>query len=58
MKILKNDCMSIAGGECYFLFTGADVVKPGAAAGTFKYPTYVQDIMGLVLQHTFKILWG
>ena len=58
MKILKNDCMSIAGGECYFLFTGADVVKPGAATGIFKYPTYVQDIMGLVLQHTFKILWG
>lgn len=32
-----------------FVFTGADVVKPGAAAGIFKYPTYVQDIMGFVL---------
>ena len=32
-----------------FLFTGADVVKPEAAAGIFKYPTYVQDIMGFVL---------
>jgi len=25
---------------------GADVVKPGAARGIFKYPSYVQDIMG------------
>ena len=22
------------------------MLKPGAAAGIFKYPTYVQDIMG------------
>lgn len=32
---------------------GADVVKPGAATGVFKYPTYVQDIMGDIFSMGF-----
>ncbi|XP_065673576.1 urocanate hydratase isoform X2 [Hydra vulgaris] len=32
---------------------GGDVSKPGAPAGIFKYPTYVQDIMGDIFSMGF-----
>ena len=28
------------------IYTGADIQKPGAPAGTFRYPTYGKDIFG------------
>ena len=33
--------------RCFLL--GADVCKEGAPLGVFRYPSYVQDIMGFVL---------
>lgn len=30
------------------VFSGADVRKEGAPLGVFRYPSYVQDIMGYV----------
>ena len=35
----------------YFVYVGADVCKEGAPLGIFRYPSYVQDIMGYVLCH-------
>ena len=34
--------------QCYSFCLGANVVKPNAPKGIFKYPSYVQDIMGWV----------
>ena len=31
------------------IYLGADVLKEGAPLGVFRYPSYVQDIMGYVL---------
>lgn len=32
----------------FFVFLGADVCKEEAPVGVFRYPSYVQDIMGYV----------
>ena len=39
-----------------FYFSGADVCKEGAPLGIFRYPSYVQDIMGFVFTYHY-LMW-